>query len=88
MSAHSQTHPGMMPMSASASSVGQAGREGQAPASWFEGVRGSLARFGHRLIAATVAGRMERALAEIEHYDYRLGAEMRAAIARNEHPLI
>lgn len=81
MSAHSQTHPGLMPLSASAPS---AGRGGEATTHWFGAAGACIARFGQRVLAAAIAGRMERAIQEIQRYDYRLAAEMRAAIDRDE----
>ena len=85
MSTHVHTQSPLMSMSAGAAPAAQA-REVASPALPMAGLRGAFARFGQRFMAALVASRAAQALAEIEAYEPRVAAELRAAMDRGERP--
>jgi hypothetical protein len=80
MSTHIQT-----PLMSMSTGTAQA-RDVAAPALPMAGIRGALARFGQSFMAALVASRAAQALAEIEAYEPRVAAELRAAMERGERP--
>jgi hypothetical protein len=86
MSTHVHTHSPLMAASAGTAPV-EPGRDLGAKQLPGTGVLAALARFGRGFIAALVESRAAQALAEIEAYDHRLGAELRAAMQRDGHPL-
>ena len=82
MSTHVHTPSHLMSVSAGTAQA----RDVAAPALPMAGIRGAIARFGRSFIAALVASRSAQALAEIEIYEPRIAAELRAAMERGEQP--
>jgi hypothetical protein len=83
MSTHVHTQSPLMSMSAGAAPAAEAREVAELP---MAGFRGAFARFSQRFMAALVASRAAQALAEIEAYEPRVAAELRAAMDRGERP--
>ncbi len=85
MSTHVQAQSPLMSLSSAPASAAQAGSVAAQP-SPMAGIRGVIARLGHSFMAALIASRAAHALAEIEAYDHRIAADLRAAMDRGERP--
>ena len=83
MSTHVHTQSPLMSMNAGTAPAAQAREVAALP---MAGFRGAFGRFGQRFMAALVASRAAQALAEIEAYEPRVAAELRAAMDRGERP--
>ena len=84
MSTHVHTHS---PLMAAGAAPAEPGRDVAAKRLPGTGVLAALGRFGRGFVAALIESRAAQALAEIEAYDHRLGAELRAAMQRDGYPL-